>query len=337
MKNLLYIGNQLSQKDKTATTIDTLSGLLRKEGYQVITASGQLNKLLRLLDMLWHIIKYRKGVHVVLIDTYSTQNFYFAYLCSQLCRALKLKYVPILHGGNLPTRLQQSPKLSAAIFNNAYKNIAPSGYLKSKFEALGYSNITVIPNSIPIANYPFKERLFKTPKLLWVRSFSKIYNPLLAIDILKALKDENFEATLCMIGPDNDGTLLQAKAHAKKLNVHVTFTGKLSKKAWIKRSAHYNIFINTTNFDNTPVSIIEAMALGLPVISTNVGGLPFLIRNKKDAILVNPNNVNEFVNEIKQIITHSNQAAQRVIKARQKAEYFDWQVVKHQWNNVLSK
>lgn len=335
MKNLLYIGNQLLLKGKTVTTIDTLSGLLRKEGYQVVTASSKTNKLYRLLDMLWHIVKFRKRVDAVLIDTYSTQNFYFAYLCSQLCRLLKLKYITILHGGNLPTRLQQSPKLSAAIFNNAYKNIAPSGYLKSKFEAFGFLNIKLIPNSINIANYPFKKRTIKAPKLLWVRSFSKIYNPLLAIDILKALKNEDFDAQLCMIGPDNDGSLKAAKAYAKKMGVHVTFTGKLSKQAWIKQSKHYNIFINTTNFDNTPVSVIEAMALGLPIISTNVGGLPFLVNNKKDGVLVSPNNVNDFVNEIKKVVSNSNVASQMAFHARKKVEQFDWLVVKNQWNDVL--
>lgn len=335
MKNLLYIGNQLLLKGKTLTTIETLSGLLRKEGYGVVTASSKKNKLQRLLDMLWHIVKYRKRVDAVLIDTYSTQNFYFAYLCSQLCRLFRLKYITLLHGGNLPSRLQQSPKLSAAIFNNAYKNIAPSGYLKSKFEALGYSNIRLIPNSINIANYPFKKRTIKVPKLLWVRSFSKIYNPLLAIDILKALKNENFDAQLCMIGPDNDGSLKVAKAYAKTMGVHVTFTGKLSKKAWIKQSQNHNIFLNTTNIDNTPVSVIEAMALGLAIISTNVGGLPFLINNNKEGVLVSPNNVDVFVNEIKKVVSNSNKTSQMVLHARKKAEQFDWLVVKNQWNDVF--
>lgn len=335
MKNLLYIGNQLSQKDKTVTTIDTLSGLLRKEGYHVVTASSKINKLYRLFDMLWHIVKYRKRVDKVLIDTYSTKNFYFAYLCSQLCRIFNLKYIPILHGGNLPNRLKQSSKLSQSIFNNAYINIAPSSYLKSKFEALGYSNLKVIPNSIQIINYPFKERVIKTPKLLWVRSFSKIYNPLLAIDILKVLKKEGVKAELCMVGPDNDGSLLKTKTYAKKHDVNVNFTGKLTKQEWIKLSQAYNIFINTTNFDNTPVSIIEAMALGLPVISTNVGGLSFLIDHNSTGILLKPNNTDVFVNEIKKIISNSNQVSQMVLNARKKVQQFDWQVVKHKWNDVL--
>jgi len=143
--------------------------------------------LMRLLDMIWTCFKYRKQADYVLIDTYSTRNFYYAYFVSIVCQVLKLKYLPILHGGKLPERLKRSPKLSKRIFNNAYLNIAPSSFTKSKFEAAGFRNIKCIPNTIELNKYEFKQRIFEDVKLLWVRSFSKIYNPLLAVKILKAL------------------------------------------------------------------------------------------------------------------------------------------------------
>jgi len=98
--------------------------------------------------------------------------------------------------------------------------------------------------------------------------------------------------TLCMVGPDKDETLNKAKKLATTLNIRnsITFTGVLKKEDWHKLSNNYDIFINTTNVDNMPVSIIEAMALGFPIVSTNVGGLPYLIDNKIDGLLVTPNN-----------------------------------------------
>ncbi|MFI1772205.1 glycosyltransferase family 4 protein [Thalassobellus citreus] len=335
MTKLLYIGNQLSQKGKTETIIDTLSKSLRLEGYHVFTASKKENKVFRLLDMLFHIIRYKKQVSYVLIDTYSTQNFYYTFLCSQLCRFFKLKYIPILHGGNLPNRLHINPKLSKRIFINAYKNIAPSKYIQAEFKKQGYNNLVCIPNAIELKNYPFKKRIYDKPKLLWVRSFSEIYNPLLAIDVFRQLLKEGFDASLCMVGPENDGSLKKTKAYAKKLNVDVKFTGKLSKQAWGDLSKNYNVFINTTNFDNMPVSIIEAMALGLPVISTNVGGMPFLIKNKKEGILVEPNDVNEFLMALKSIFDNTEETNIMVLKAREKVENYDWEVVKQKWFSVL--
>ncbi|OYX27786.1 MAG: glycosyl transferase family 1 [Flavobacteriales bacterium 32-35-8] len=335
MKNILYIGNLLSQKGKTQTTIDTLSENLRAEGFTVYAFSNKTNKLLRFVDMLFAVLKYAKKVDYVLIDTYSTQNFYYAFFISQLCRFLKLKYIPILHGGNLPNRLKSNPALSAAIFSNAYKNVSPSLYITSEFETQGHSNIIYIPNAIAVKNYPFKQRPHEPVKLLWVRSFSKLYNPLLAVKLLKALKDEGLQASLCMVGPEGDGTLKEAQNLAKALQVDVAFTGKLSKGAWIHLSEDYNIFINTTNFDNMPVSVMEAMALGLPIVSTNVGGMPFLIEHGHDGMLVNPNNLEEFVNAILWIITHPNDTKTMALNARKKVEQFDLETVKREWHSLL--
>ncbi len=335
MTNLLYIGNKLSKKGKNVTSIETLGNLLEVEGFTIKTASSKSNKFLRLADMLYHVLKYKNETDFVLIDTYSTFNFYYALFVSQLCRFLRLKYIPVLRGGSLPERLKSHPKLSKFIFNSAFKNVIPSQYIKSSFMNLGYSNLICIPNSIEIKNYTFKHRNFDKCRLFWVRSFSEIYNPLLAIKILKALQDEFIEATLTMVGPDGDGMLEKARNLARVLEVEVTFTGKLSKREWIKQSEASNIFINTTNFDNMPVSVIEAMALGLPVISTNVGGMPFLIEDRQDGLLVEPDSVKAFTYAIKEIIYKPTFANTISLNARQKVEHYDWQDVKHQWIELL--
>lgn len=336
MKTLIYIGNKSGvSKRANLSSIDLLTPLLKKTGYKVYSASDKKNIVFRLIDMLCLCFKYRKTVDYILIDTYSTLNFYYAYFVSQLCRILNLKYIPILHGGKLPRRLVSSSKLSKSIFNNAFINVAPSLYIKSNFKDSGYTNVINIPNSIELKNYPFKERTFENIRLLWVRSFSEIYNPLLAIKVLKALKNKNINARLCMVGPDSDGSLQVAKKHAAELGVEVIFTGKLTKQEWIKCSQDYNIFINTTNFDNMPVSVIEAMALGLPVISTNVGGLPFLIKNNKNGILVEPNSTKEFVEAIMSLINSPEQAKLVENEARLYAESLDWEIVKKQWIKLL--
>ena len=335
MKNLLYIGNALSQKAKTVTTIETLGASLIKEGYNVKITSSKKNKFMRLLEMLFSIIKYRKTIDYVLIDTYSTQNFYYAYLSAKLCKLFKLKYVPILHGGNLPERLKKSPNKSRFLFGNALVNIAPSNYTKLAFEAKAYCKLIGIPNSIELENYSFHNKAFGEIKMLWVRSFSSLYNPNLAIDVLFQLQQKGVKSSLCMIGPDNDGSLLIAKKYAKSLNVDVEFTGKLAKEEWINRAKEFNIFINTTNYDNMPVSVLEAMALGLPVISTNVGGIPYLIAHSENGILVPPNNTNAFVNAILDLKNNTNKANKIAIAARNTVKQYDWEVVKLQWKSIL--
>ncbi|GGK17362.1 hypothetical protein GCM10007962_09460 [Yeosuana aromativorans] len=335
MKTLLYIGNKLVNKGFTASSIDVLGPLLEAEGHKMYYASSKSNKILRFLDMFMAVLKYRNQIDYVLIDVYSTMNFLYAFGVSQLCRFLKLKYIPILHGGNLPNRLDQNPKMSQCVFAHAHNNVAPSRYIQFEFNKRGFSNVFCIPNAIQINQYPYQTKVFDSINLLWVRSFSKIYNPLLAIKILKVFKDQSVRASLCMVGPDKDGSLETTKQEAKALGFDVIFTGQLSKAEWTNLAVNYNIFINTTNFDNMPVSVIEAMALGLPVISTNVGGMPFLIAHETDGILVAPNSENEFVKAIKQLIDHPNFANELAINARKKVEQYDWDVVKHKWSTLL--
>ena len=193
-KNILYIGNNLVRKTNYSTSMDILSNLLVSEGFIIYKSSSKSNKILRLLDMCIAILWNFRKVNYVLIDTFSTSNFYYALFTSQLCRLCNVKYLPILHGGNLPNRLNQSPKLSRLIFKNSNQNIAPSGYLKYEFEKKGFST-TLIPNTIPIKSYRFKKRLKIKPRLLYVRAFAKIYNPTMAIEVLKEF--ENLRSKYC--------------------------------------------------------------------------------------------------------------------------------------------
>lgn len=334
MKNLLYIGNKLSKHGMTPTSIEALGPLLEQEGFYVRYSSSKKNQVLRLVAMLYSVFRYKKA-DAVLIDTYSTTNFWYAFATSQLCRLLKLKYIPILHGGNLSSRLQKNPTICKMFFKHSFQNISPSLFLKEQFNAEGFGNIIYIPNAIELQNYTFLERKKATPKLLWVRSFASIYNPLMAIEVFYNVKKKYAEATLCMVGPEKDGSLLKAKQKAKDLNVEVLFTGKLPKSDWIDLSNEYDFFINTTHFDNMPVSIVEAMALGLTIVSTNVGGIPYLVENQKEGLLIPDNDVEKMVEAIEALLENPVLFCKLASNSRHKAEQFEWQSVKLKWITIL--
>ncbi|MCG1036616.1 glycosyltransferase family 4 protein [Polaribacter sargassicola] len=331
---ILYIGNNLTKKTKYNSTLTVLSNLLKEEGYIVTVSSDKINKFLRLLDMCFTLIKHRKKVNYVLIDTFSTINFYYALIISQLARLFNLKYIPILHGGNLPNRLNRSKFFSDLIFNNSYQNIAPSNYLKSAFENKGYKTM-FIPNILEIENYNFKKRTSYKPKLFWVRAFKEIYNPTLAIKVLNLLKKEYPKATLCMVGPFVDNSYNDCLQLVSELQLEnsVEFTGVLLKEEWHKKSEEFDVFINTTNVDNTPVSVMEAMALGLPTINTNVGGIPFLIEGEVDGLLVTKSNEKEMTKAIISILKE--EYPNLVINAREKVESFSWKKNRIKWIEIL--
>ncbi len=335
-KKILYIGNALSRKGATVTSVETLGVFLRNEGYEVIVSSSVQNKILRMLDMIKAVFFLKNQTQTVLIDTYSTTNFWYAVIIGFWCRFFKLDYIPILRGGNLPYRLKNNPSVCKRLFENAKCNIVPSQYLLRDFKDAGFTNLKYIPNTIETTKYPFIERSKIKPNLLWVRSFATLYNPIMAIKVLQALQKEYPDATLTMVGPKKDNSFDECQLFVKENNLPVTFTGKLSKQEWMALGASHDIFISTTNFDNTPISVIEAMALGLPVVSTDVGGMPFLIQDQIDGVLTPEKDIMEFTSKLVTLLKNPTLVNTISKNGRAKAESFDWRLVKISWNEVLS-
>ena len=139
-----------------------------------------------------------------------------------------------------------------------------------------------------------------------------------------------------MVGPFSDDSYQETFDLIKEYHLEdsVEFTNVLLKEEWHKKSIDYDIFINTTNFDNTPISVLEAMALGLPIVSTNVGGIPFLINHEIDGLLVEKNNEQQMYKAIVSIINDVNSSL--AANARKKVEKFDWEFVKNKWLKILN-
>lgn len=334
--HILYIGNKLAVHGRTPTSIDTLGPLLEREGHTLYYASNKLKQSARLRDMLYSTWKYRKKIDLVLIDTYSTTAFYYAWLAAKMCRWFGIKYIPILHGGNLPARFQSSPQKCKAVFGNSITNIAVSDYLLSYLGKAGFKG-TVIENSICLGEYNFKHRTRLQPQILWVRSFHETYNPQMAVHLVHELKPQYPDAQLTMIGPDIDGSMEKCKLLSAELGIErqIIFTGKLSKEEWTKLAQEKDIFINTTNYDNLPVSVLEVMALGLPVVSTNVGGIPYIITHKQNGLLTNADDVTEMASAVTLLLGDSSMASTISNNAREYVERYSWDIIKIKWQNLL--
>jgi glycosyltransferase involved in cell wall biosynthesis len=138
-----------------------------------------------------------------------------------------------------------------------------------------------------------------------------------------------------MVGPDKDGSLQTTKAFAKSIGVAVNFTGQLAKEDWWQLASEHDIFINTTHFDNTPVSVMEAMAVGLPVVSTNVGGIPYLLTDKENALLVPDNDDKAMAKVILDLLEDQEKVNLITRNARSFIAQMDWKSVKEEWKGVL--
>ena len=112
-KNILYIGNILSKSGNTPTGIEVLEPLLKQE-FNLKCVSDKKNKINRMIDFMVSIIMNRHDCDLILIDTYSTLNFYYAFFSSILSRLFKIPYILILRGGNLENRLKFSRIFSSS-------------------------------------------------------------------------------------------------------------------------------------------------------------------------------------------------------------------------------
>ena len=334
---ILYIGNRLTKHGNNPTGMEFLASKLSLT-YDIRAISDRKSKILRLLHIVSELISKRNILELVLIDTYSTLNFYFAFVSAIACQVFKIKYIAILRGGNLPRRLDSNPKLCRIIFGFSYKLVSPSLYLQKAFSDFGYK-VHFIPNAMDIARYKYSKREINSPKLLYVRSFHKTYNPTLAVRVVKELSINHPNVMLTMVGPDKDGSLQEVKELSKQLRVdkRIKFTGYLSKDDIISTSMNHNIFINTTNFDNMPVSVMEAMALGIPVVSTNVGGMPYLIKDEFSGLLVEKENTQAMVYAIEYLVNNPDVFQEISFNARQSILKYDWVNIYPKWKVLMDE
>jgi glycosyltransferase involved in cell wall biosynthesis len=141
-----------------------------------------------------------------------------------------------------------------------------------------------------------------------------------------------------MIGPDRaDGSLLQARRTAAILGIEdrVTWIGPATRRdvpVWLSGS---DIFLNTANIDNTPVSVLEAMACGLCIVSTDVGGLPYLLDDGMDALLVPPDSAEAMASAVERVLNDPALAGKLSRNARRKTESFAWPIILPQWQSLF--
>jgi len=332
---IVYFGNKQEKNKSTTSVMETLVPLWSKFS-EVKSYSSLNNKILKMIDFIFHFFKDGLKANMIVIDVYSTSAFYFAFILSFLSIVFNKKYMLFLHGGNLPNRQKQNPKLVEFIFSKAHKIVAPSYYLKSYFEEKGFQ-VEYIPNSIELSLYPFQERKICQPNLLAIRGFGKPYNPLMTLKALANLVNVIPEIQLCMLGNESEFYYQDVIDFIKINNLknHITILPKMPQSKWIALSSQYDIMISNPIIDNTPVSIIEGMALGMCVITTNVGGVPYLVTNQKNALLVDNNDDENLSKQIEELCNNHNMANLISKNARDKAEEFNWENIKPLWKNTL--
>lgn len=315
-----------------------LAEQLRATGWDVTTASTAKSNVGFLADVLKIIAARRSHYDVAHIAVFSGRAFLWAEAAGWLLRRIGKPYVLTLHGGNLPAFSRGHPSRVRRLLGHAAAVTAPSHYLADGLREFR-AGIEVIPNGLLLDRYAFQLRRFTSARLVWLRSLRKHYRPELAVDAAAQLVEEFPSLQLQFIGPDHrDGTadLVRERIASHGISGHVTVSPGVPKAEVPRALATHDIFLNTTDIDNTPTTVLEAMACGLCVVTTNAGGIPQITSHGEDALVVPRGDAAAIASAVRRILTEQELAEQLSRRGRERAADLDWKPIGQRWHELLT-
>lgn len=333
MHKVLFIGSFLSAKRGSKGIAESLADRLNGPQLELILVSRQENKFLRLLEIVFAILFFRgQKIH---IDVFSGPAFTIADMASKLAAWRGKQILLTLHGGKLCEFAEQHKDRIQRVFQRAQHIQTPSLFLQHYFQQLGFT-IHYLPNSVDITSFPFQRNQVKPFSLLWVRAFIPIYNPQIAVTVLAEVRKKIPQCTLTMVGPDK-GEMNATKELARQLNVEeaITFTGPVPNLELKYIYQQHQVFLNTTSYESFGVAVVEAALCGIPIVSNSVGEIPFLWTHRENALLVQDQDMDQYVNNVVQLLEQPEFAEKIALQARNKALEFDWTRIQPAWEKLL--
>ena len=234
--------------------------------------------------MLRHI-RHCDGVHIFACS----HAYFFINVVPALImgRLFKKRILLNYRGGEAEIFFKGFARHFLPVFKLADAMVVPSGFLKTVFQNLGIPSV-IIPNIAEISRFHFKRPDYgkENVRFICTRNFEAYYDVMTLVRAFQIVKMALPKASLTLIG---DGSLKQALMDAvndKGLAESVLFLGKIDPHDMPGCLSRSDIFVNSSVVDNYPISLLEAFSCGLPVVSTDAGGIPFLVENGVTGLLV---------------------------------------------------
>jgi len=236
-------------------------------------------------------------------------------------------------GGHAETFFAASWRKVHFSLRRASAVLVPSAFLQQVFASYDQPS-AIVPNVLDhTLFYPAAEPKAEpvtTPHFIVTRNLEAIYDVATALKAFELVYQRYPQARLTIAGTGPLLAQLQQQVQHAGLTQAVSFAGRLdtTQMAELYRSA--DIMLNTSLVDNSPNSVIEAMACGVPVISTNVGGIPRLVTDKTDALLTEPGDYQAMFTYALQLLTSSALRQHLVQNGLLNSSRFHWHIVGRQ-------
>ena len=229
------------------------------------------------------------------------------------------------------------------MLKRANKIIAVSDFTRRELHQyynLGAGKIRVIHNGVDIDKFKpaldkrkAKQELGFSPDDITILSVGRLYarkGLFTLIESMPRVVNRFRNAKFIISGRGQSDEMKKLVAHTERLGVrdNIVFTGYYPDKKLPKLYQAADVFAFSTFYEHHPFAVLEALSSQLPVVTTNVGGIPETITDGKNGFMCQPFNPREFSDRILYFLEHPAHASEMAFQARKTiVERFDWRLV----------
>lgn len=307
--------------------VEILQRKLRNEGHTVDIFSTKGTFLWR-LGLLRRLHKRLKAYDILHIHCCSGWGFLPAVVGITVGRRIKKRIVLTYHGGGGEKFFNRHHKLVRHFLTRTDVNIVLSGFLAQVFEKHGLPFIT-IPNILELDDSRFRQRERLLPNYICTRAHEPLYNIPCILRAFHKVQSMRPEATLTLVGDGSEHENLVRMAEELGLQ-NVTFTGRVANEDIYTYLDRADIMLSAPTVDNMPVSVLEAMNAGLLVISSKVGGVPYMVKNNSTGLLFDSDDSDALADKMLWALENQTVAKAITLQANKAVSSYRWENIKEQ-------
>jgi L-malate glycosyltransferase len=272
---------------------------------------------------------------VVHIFSASYWSFLLAPLPAILAaRVLGKRIILHYHSGEAEDHLARWSSLVHPWLRLVNDIVVPSDYLRKVFARHGYRT-RVIRNVVDTSCFRYRERIPPRPRLLSTRNLEPYYqveNTIRAFALLKTLFPD---AILTIVGSGSQAEELRHMVSMLGLE-GVRFVGAVRPSLLPALYDAADIFVNSSVVDNQPVSVLEALASGLLVVTTGPGDIAAMVRDGDTGLLVPPGDPAAMAKAVTGLLDDPDRARLMARRAKGEIDRYTWTAVRNEWAAVYA-
>jgi glycosyltransferase involved in cell wall biosynthesis len=234
------------------------------------------------------------------------------------------------HSGEADDHLARWGRLVHPVLRQADAIVVPSAFLGDVFARRGHA-ARVIPNVVDAAAFAYRDRVPLHPRLLSTRNLEPGYDVGNTLDAFARLRAGFPEATLAVAGDGSEASALRRRAVALGIGGAVRFLGRVEPDAMPALCDQHDLFVNSSVVDNQPISVLEALAAGLPVVSTAPGAIGEIVRDGETGLLVPERDPAAMARALSGLLDEPARAVAMARRARTSIAAYTWPVVRDLW------